>query len=273
MRYVACAAILVGICPVLWSDSIRYGGKTLDNVYIRESGTLYYVQNPADGTVASVAKTDAQDVTISPDQNARIALLQQWKKSNEALRGVPPVTSVTEAVPPPAKEQRANVKQKNVPLRDALKATLRTQGLDYSVEGNYISVATPRKLREEPVESVRQKTLALNNQGDTMPKIVVRNVAAGMNSGQGMYGGGGMYGADGGNTGGMYGGGTRMGGYQSNGGAMMDNYGGYAGGMGGMGYTGMGYGVATFSNISDLFSTIDDRMVGETPAVIGSFGY
>ncbi len=78
--------------------------------------------------------------------------------------------------------------------------------------------------------------------------------------GGGMYGGmGGMYGGGmggyGRGMGGMYGG---MGGY---GGGMYGGMGGMYGGMGGMG--GMGRDVTTLSNISDMFSTISDQVVGE----------
>ncbi|HOL20702.1 MAG TPA: tetratricopeptide repeat protein [Candidatus Hydrogenedens sp.] len=113
--------------------------------------------------------------------------------------------------------------------------------------------------------------------------------------GGGMYGGGmgGMYGGGmyGGGMGGMYGGGGYGGGYRGGvggyGGGMYGGgmggmygggmggmygggmYGGYRGGMGGYGggmYGGMGgYGrdVTTLSNISDMFSSISDQVVGE----------
>ncbi len=41
------------------------------------------------------------------------------------------------------------------------------------------------------------------------------------------------------------------------------------GGFGGGGQGGFGGGTVQISNISQLFFNIDDRMVGETPAVIG----
>jgi len=50
--------------------------------------------------------------------------------------------------------------------------------------------------------------------------------------------------------------------------------GGYGGGYGMGGGYGGGYGDVSVAdrvtNISDLFSTIDDRMVGEPPAIIGT---
>lgn len=284
MRYFAYAVVFLGFFQTVWADSITYGGKTFDGVYIRESGTMFYVQNPQDGSVASVAKSEVQTVALSQDENARKALLERWKKANEALRGAPvtgetasgvsstPSTpSATGAAERVAEAESGSgpvsVRMKNVPLKDALKATLRSQGLDYSVEGNYIRVATPEKLRREPFEGLQGKALSVNNQGDTLPKVVVRNPGGGWQAQQqqGIYGGGsGMYGGRGGGVNGLYSGGMMSGGYQY--GGMTGNY----GGMGGTGYMGGGQ---TFSNISDLFSTIDDRLVGETPAVIGTFGY
>ncbi len=83
----------------------------------------------------------------------------------------------------------------------------------------------------------------------------------------GGYGGGGMGGYGGGMSGG-YGGG--MGGY---GGGMggMGGYGGGMGGRGGMGGYGGGGGIQ-IQNISQLFGTINDAQVGETPAIIGTAG-
>ena len=85
----------------------------------------------------------------------------------------------------------------------------------------------------------------------------------------GMYGGGmggyrgGMGGMYGGMGGGMYGGG--MGGYRGGMGGMYGGMGGMYGGMGGMygGMGGFGRDVTTLSNISDMFSTISDQIVGE----------
>ncbi len=76
--------------------------------------------------------------------------------------------------------------------------------------------------------------------------------------GRGMYGGG-MYGGGiGGFGGGMYGGGMY-------GGGMYGGRGMYGGGMYGGGMFGGGFGrdVTTLSNISDMFSTISDQLVGE----------
>ena len=81
---------------------------------------------------------------------------------------------------------------KDVPLRDALRATLRTQGLDYTIEDNYVRVARPDKLRLEPFEEVTTRIYQYNNAAATMPKIVVTNPGGSMNYGG--YGGGYGYG-------------------------------------------------------------------------------
>jgi type II secretory pathway component GspD/PulD (secretin) len=80
-----------------------------------------------------------------------------------------------------------------------------------------------------------------------------------------MYGGGGGSSMYGGGMGGMGGGGMYGGGMGGMGGGGM--YGGGMGGRGGMMGGGMGGGmgrdVTTLSNISDMFSTVNDQMVGE----------
>lgn len=198
------------------------------------------------------------------------------------------------------------VSLKNVPLRDALDAILRPLNLDYSVQDDFIWISTPEKIRTESFEDLETRVYSLKGAGmnDTLPKIVLRGNAS-SRAATGAYGGGaygrqtsaGGYGSlqTGGQSygqasfrepgvagsryssaggrasagsfarsGGGYGYGSR-GGYGSGGG--YPSPGAFQGGYGG----GYGYGgpVPQFSNISDLFSTIDDRLVGETPAVIG----
>jgi len=308
MRYVAVLvlAILVAAAPV-WADSLVHNGKTYNNVYVREGNSSYYVQDPATGTVTAFPKSEvgAAGVNISSDASVRQVLLDQWKsaKTNKPL---PALTAVAQsaltaaaAVQPtdpmptdpapsvrvPAMRGNASVRLHNVPLRDALRVTLRGQNLDYQVRDNYIYVSTPQRLRQEPLEGIQSRaySLAGATASDTLPKIVLRNPGGAypqMGYGGGMGGGygGGMGGGYGGGMGGGYGMGGRMGGGMG-GGMGMGGYGGgmggYGGGMGMRGGMGMmgGYGGGqAFSNISDLFFNIDDRLVGETPAVIGVGG-
>lgn len=256
------------------ADSIRLGDKTLDGVYIRESDALYYVQIPWDGTVTVAWKADVQagDVVITEDSAARAVLLAEWNRRNAELRGPSPQV-VANTASAEAKERGAvadrgpragRVKLRNIPLGDALKVTLRPMGLDYRVEPGYIRIGTPRELRStasEPLET-RYYPLQASN-ADTLPKVVVQTPSY---SAPGSLGGSGYGSAYGGYGAASGTGAAQMGGYGAAGGY----------GQGGMGMQGGGYGMGGggghFSNISDLFSTIDDRLVGETPAVIGMGG-
>ena len=180
---------------------------------------------------------------------------------------------------------------KNVALRDALKALLRPLNLDFAVQPGFIWISTPDKIRLETFEDLETRYYELRNAGaETLFKIVIRNVGGGGGGGYGGQrggyggqrggyggGGGGGYGGGGygGQRGGYGGGGYGGGGYGGGGyGGQRGGYGGQRGGYGGRGggYGGGGYGggmVAQFSNISDLFGSINDQQVGETPAIIG----
>ena len=185
----------------------------------------------------------------------------------------------------------------DIAMGDALRAILRGLNLDYRVEGNFIFITSPEKLRQETFEDLETRVYELNNAyPDTLPKIVVRGGPASANP---QFGGGyGGYGRPAGGYGqqpwgggyGGYGGGMGMGGRGMSGaygmygagqmGGMGMPMGGGFGGMGmpmGGGFGGMGMpmggpDVTMISNISDLFSNIDDRMVGEEPARIGAYG-
>ena len=134
---------------------------------------------------------------------------------------------------------------KDVTLAEALKALLRPLALAYSVQPGFVWISKPEIIRRESFEEIETRYYELRNAGaETLFKVVLRNRFGGISQGGGMYGGG--------MGGGMYGGGM--------GGGM------YGGGMGGGGYGGGGSDVTSLSNISDLFGTIDDTMVGEVPA-------
>ncbi len=169
---------------------------------------------------------------------------------------------------------------KGVTLREAIQALLRPLGLDFAVQPGFIWISKPDIIRRESFEKLETRYYELRNAGsETLYKLVLRNRFGGISSmGGGMGGmGGGMMGGMGG---GMMGGG--MGGYGGGmGGGMMGGMGGmggYGGGMGGgmmggmMGGMGGGRDVTSISNISDLFSSINDAMVGEIPATTGSLG-
>ena len=195
---------------------------------------------------------------------------------------------------------------KNVTLAEALQALLRPLGLDYSAEPGFIWISKPQIIRRESFEKLETRYYELRNAGsETLFKIVLRNTMGGVGGMGGMMGGGmggmgggmmggmgGMSGGMGGMGGGMMGGGMGggmmggmggMGGMRGGmggmgGGMMGGGMGGMGGGMGGMGGMrggmggGMGGDVTAISNISDLFSNINDQMVGEAPAMPETVG-
>ena len=146
------------------------------------------------------------------------------------------------------------INMKNVSLGEALKAILRPLGLDYAIQPGFLWISKPEIIRRETFEKLETRYYELRNAGsETLYKLVLRN----------------RFGGVGGRMGGMMGGGM-MGGMGGYGGGMMGGMGGYGGGM--MGGMGGGLDVTAISNISDLFSTISDTLVGEMPATIGTLG-
>ena len=183
------------------------------------------------------------------------------------------------------------IKLEDVPLSDALKALLRPLNLSYSVQPGFLWISTAEKIRTESFEELETRIYELRNAGaETLFKIVVRNPGGqgGQNFGIGGQGGGGFGGGGGGfggqgggfggqgggGFGGQGGGGFGGGGFGGGGGGFGGQGGGGFGGQGGGGFGGGGGGFGggggrQFSNISDLFGSISDEQVGETPAVIG----
>ncbi len=251
-------AAIVAIATSAAADRIAFDGKSYDDVYIAEGASMYYIHLPDTGEVLSVRKDSvpAKDVHLTPDREARNEIRNRWNevrdrsRSQSAPAGLPPKVAaglsaaVGAAVPAPTDEavtdgQTPHLRLRNVPLRQALKGVLRPMNLDYKVEDGYIRVSTPQRIRTESAEPLETRYYDLRSSAaDTLPKVVAGNMG-------GVGGAGGL----GGGLGGGFGGGG-------------------LGGFGGGGLAGGGAGGATFSNISQLFSNIDDRLVGEPPAVI-----
>lgn len=171
------------------------------------------------------------------------------------------------------------INMRDVTLRQALRALLRPMGLDFTVQPGFIWISSPQAIRTESFEELETRYYELRNAGaETLFKIVVRN-PSGRVGGQGGFGGGG-FGGQGGFGGGGFGGqggfgGGGFGGQGGFGGGGFGGQGGFGGGgfggqggFGGGGFGGGGGG-GQFSNISELFGSINDLQVGETPATIG----
>ena len=76
---VACCTFLATSLVV--ADSITIDGKRFENVYIGSGASMYYIQNPVDGSMVSVQKemVDDSDIVITSDRTARRKLREAWK--------------------------------------------------------------------------------------------------------------------------------------------------------------------------------------------------
>lgn len=297
-----CLPVFLVFMVPAWPDSITLNGQRYEDVYIREGHSLYYVLVPGEGRILNVRKADVTpaDISLSTDEAARHAIYEQWKATH-----VPAPTNSSqlnakiggEPAPRPApaeREERVSrpassvphgsaaasgalgvagghipyIQFKDVPLGEALRVMLRSLGLDCRVEGNHLFISTPQQIRTAPDAPIDTRFYGVQSDlGGTLPKIVLRNPAASVAGGRGH--GTGAYGGEYGGGLGGYGGGNRggYGGVQGGGGFGGAGGGGNRGGFGGGGYGGGGNvrDVTAISNISDLFTTIDDRQVGEAP--------
>ncbi|MEK7653371.1 MAG: hypothetical protein AAB358_02750 [Patescibacteria group bacterium] len=226
-------------------------GITYENVYVRESESLYFVQMPEEGTVKSVLKEKvrAKDVSISPDEAYRAQLLATWR-SNNAFRN-----------------------RARLGLTSAGATEKESAPYLVPVDQRRRVVSSAPARRENP--NTKEKTPALSHPGTTAytPRVSEDMKSSVVSSAKAVISGAG-FGAGaagfGGNLAGQGGFGAGMGG-QGGFGQGMGGQGLGGQGMAGQGGFGRGGGFAggyTFSNISQLFSTIDDRLVGEPRAVI-----
>ncbi|MBL7646393.1 MAG: hypothetical protein JNK74_09430 [Candidatus Hydrogenedentes bacterium] len=302
-KYLTAVTLVAALPTFSPADEITVDGVHHKDVYVRSTARMYYIQTPDDGKVLSVLREDVapESVVITADEGERAALLARWKSNNSGEKQAAKVrdamadaaSSEAQAASSPTTLQgrgtgvgaemramRSNgyipyIKLKDVPLGQALDALLRPLGLDYKVYGDIVYISSPELLQREAPGGMVTRSYAYNG-NDTLHKIVLRNqfgvssipqmggLGGGFGGQQGFGGGFGTPGAAGG-QGGF--GGQGAGGFGGGGGG---GFGG--GGGGGFGGGGGGGDVTGTSNISDLFSTIDDRLVGEAPAQIGS-GY
>jgi hypothetical protein len=276
-------------------DRITVEGVTHEGVLVRESASRYYVQVPADGSVFSVAKDQVAPgaVQMETDRAIRDEMLSRWEAARPAEPAIRPrnteVRQSSDSEPGPvlitnvgrerpkyasADGVTPSVRMHNVPLRYALNALLRPHGLSYAVQDNMLWVSSPARLRHEATGPLQTRAYNLNSvtASQTMPRVVMSN-QGGFGGPIGGFGGGNNRSAGfqsgGGFSGGGFGGGNNRGGGGFGGGGFGGGNNG-GGGFGGGNNRGGGGGAFFFSNISELFANIDDRTVGETPAIIGA---
>jgi len=274
---------ICALCLVAGSasaDSIVVEGVRHENVLIRESSRLYYVQDIATGKVWNVerSRVAAGDVQKEDDPDRREALQAEWARASGEKR--PAINYIQAPAEVAASGERELgdatrsdgkvplLKLKGVPVSTALDAVLRPLNLDYQVQEGYIFISTPEILARESLEPIETRTYSgIGDAYETLPKIVLRS-PAGVTGGGFTGGFGGGQGAGGGQRG-------NIGGFGGNAGGGFAG-GGFGGGGGQGGFGGQGGGnardVTQLSNISELFTNIDDTLVGEAPAQIG-IGY
>lgn len=294
------------------ADTVLHGETRYENVLVRETARMLYLQVPASGEIIHLRKdNDPAPEWIPASEAIRATLQATWEQqrhaegerelttSHETLveRSAPAAASEPEDRSIPTLQLRGDLSQReqtnaagagrssgrvpslrlrDVSLAQALDAMLRPLGLDYELRGNVVFISTPTVLRQEAWEEVETRVYQVASQYETLPKIVLSNPFAQGAVGGG-FGGGFQQQGVGGGFGGLGGGqqsfGNAGGGF-GGGGIGQQGFGGGLGG-GGFGQQGgfnqgrLAPDVTQITNISDLFSNIDDRIVGESPAIIG----
>ena len=241
---------LVALSNTALADRIAVQGVTHEDVYVRSSATMYYVQVPATGAVWSVPKAEVapENVHLSADAE-RAALLAQWNTARASSRQAPSHILSTEGA--------AELKSEP-PL-------LTNVGDDppASHEERTANANLTRQHRVAPQaphsDGLETRVYAISPVTETLPKIVAQAPNAALAGGGGFGAGSGV---------------TTGGGFGANQGAALGAGAGFPGAAGGAaaagggGFGGGNFGATHFSNISQLFTTIDDRLVGEAPNLI-----
>jgi len=222
------------------ADTITLDDATHHRVVVSETASLYYVQFPEKGTVVSVLKDQVSpdSVRISSNHAEREQLKRLWRENHNARRENLVSASDASAV---------------TPLGKAPVST--------SVSAGKSTAPTRSSETQSSVISPKQRSTANNTAAGPRSPAHSNPYVSSYGSNQAGMGGGNRWGNQYG--GGQYGPGQyREEGYG----------GGYGGGQYGGGRSTGGGRAGHFGNISELFSTIDDRLVGETPAQIGIRG-
>ncbi len=242
-----------------FGDSLTANGVNYHNVIVVEGENLFYILNPMDGSIKSVAKDDVEDLVIdTPDKNGK--LKSEWERKRTSERNILL-----------ADTRRSSFQSDNsVEKGELLKPTSvlfseKKEGIIRIIKEDDNNVRRgDRKIANRISEDVGVRLLpgskgivvAHNapqyagfgsypySGSNVLPKVVLRNPP--VSGAIGNYGMPGMMGF----------------GYPGRG--IAPTYGGRPFPMQG-GYFG-GFGdVTIISNISDMFFNIDDRIVGEFP--------
>ena len=132
-------------------------------------------------TTTSLAQKLAKRVTVSTERELLRAFIRRISEDNDIN------VVLDERIFDGASEPRLrHISLKDMPLGTALKAVLRTVGLDYGPYKHFIFISTRARLRNDPLEALETRFYELKgSMGDSLPKVVLVNPAAG---GQGTFG-------------------------------------------------------------------------------------
>lgn len=246
------------------ADTFTADGETLNNVLVRESTSGYFVSNPTDGEVRYFPKRGGQSYAVDLASKADRAILQsQWDTARAATPSDPTAGLVEdEAVLAEAFREAFAESDPDADVDYPVFRAKGTRQYDPQLQAR-IQSNLARMRGEEPEPEFPRLSF-----GAVPPRAAPRGgVGGGGTPGGGGFGGGGGGGFGGGGAGGG------AGGFGAGGGGGAGGAGG-GGGAGGAGGNQGGGGIGGFTNISELFSNIDDASVGEFPNLIsgGRFG-
>ena len=82
------------------ADTIRVNGVVYENVYIGDGAQSYYVQNPADGSMFTVPKSEVKesDIQITADRDERRRLRDQWRLKRTNRSSDLPATTIPDSL-------------------------------------------------------------------------------------------------------------------------------------------------------------------------------
>jgi hypothetical protein len=148
---------------------------------------------PAQGEERKVPvgeKNDAQRVSLEQRLSKRVTVSTDGGLLDDFVEKLSGETDVNMVLDHDALNNRPEVRLRritlrNIPLKTALKVTLRTVGLDYKPYRHFVFISTPTRLRRYPLEKLETRFYELKGSaGGTLPKVVLINPAA---AGQGNF--------------------------------------------------------------------------------------
>jgi hypothetical protein len=141
--------------------------------------------------VSATEKKSAERASLAQKLSERVTVSTDGELLDDFIAKLSRETDVNMVLDYGALNNRPEVRLRritlrNVPLKTALKVTLRTVGLDYKPYKQFVFISTPTRLRRYPLERLETRFYELKGSASgTLPKVVLINPAA---VGQGNFG-------------------------------------------------------------------------------------